>query len=336
MKVFFLAFLFMACAFAESKGFFITAGGIDTKKDGKYIECEFGTIYKTLDFEKWELPFKGGPVKENFSHANSNLVRCIAYGNGVFVAVGNAQCVYISNDGIKWQEVPMVNAMSINFGNGHFLACNAKQFMTSKDGIKWEITEQEGDFKVWNKGKGAQHIRKTIYGNGVFLVYGQQRIGVTKDCKTFLNHKIILDKNHKKSLITFGAGKFVWVNAEMGHKISTDGINWKNLTIDQDSSLKQNSLLWTGNEFIAGGSGYVYHSKDGNNWTKHKSNNDKFTLSSYGDGKLVSFFSWKGGATSAISRDLGITWEKAKWQEKNMLFRLFYFNGKEIIGINGG
>ncbi|MCM8533273.1 MAG: hypothetical protein NE330_19040 [Lentisphaeraceae bacterium] len=330
-----LALLLTSTIYADDNGFFITAGGPDTKKNGKTIESEFGTILTTKDFEKWDLRFKGGPVKDKFTHANSNIVRCIAYGNGVFVAVGNAPCIYLSKDGVSWETIPMVNAMSVNFGNGKFLACNTKQFMTSTDGRNWKIVEQDTTgFKVWDKGKGAQHVRKTIFGNGVFLVYGQQRLGVTKDCKTFLHHRLFTNKSNAKSIITFGNGHFVWVHPEKGNQISTDGINWQPLVID--SEVKQDSLLWTGNEFIAGGSGFIYHSKNGKEWTKTKTNMKKFTLSAYGNGQLVSFYSWKGGATSTISRDLGKTWEKTKWQEKNMLFRLYYFNGETLIGNNGG
>ena len=69
--------------------------------------------------------------------------------------------------------------MSVEYGNGIFLAPNASQFMVSTDGLKWEIRKPKVDFPIWGK-EGAGHIRKTVFGNGVFVCVGEQRIGVTK------------------------------------------------------------------------------------------------------------------------------------------------------------
>ena len=333
MKQFLIILFFSISLFADTEGFFITVGGINGEQGGHKLEGQFGTIYKTKDFKNWDELFKGGPIKKDFSHAKNNLLRCMAYGNGTFVAIGNPKCVIISKDGQTWKEVETPHgAFNVAFGNGKFLAGTASNLMTSTDGEKWESVRMDKSIPVWGK-TGASHIRKIVYGNGVFLVYGEQRIGVTKDCRTFLDHKIISDKSHRSSVVAFGAGKFIWLNPVNGHKVSTDGINWTPLVIEQETLKDQKSLLWTGEKFMVKSGKNIFTSTDGESWEKFQPSFQYCRLTTVGDNKTVSFHGWD--STFFISEDGGKTWgQKQKTDIKARQF--YYFNGKEIIGLGGG
>lgn len=113
------------------------------------MEGQFGTIYKSVNLKDWDEVFKGGPVKDAFSHSKNNMLRCLTYGNGVFVATGNPKAILRSTNGSDWQEISTPSgSMSVAYGNGMFLAANASHFISSKDGLAWEYTKQPGEFRV--------------------------------------------------------------------------------------------------------------------------------------------------------------------------------------------
>ena len=160
MKNILLTLLFTALAGGAAEGFFIAVGGINSEKNGHKIEAEFGTIYTSPDGENWTERFKGGPVKDGFSHARNNMWRCLTYGNGRFAATGNPKAALLSTDGRNWEVVAAPSgAFSVEFGNGIFLAPNAYSFMSSKDGRTWERSKLKPDFKVWG---GADHCRRCV------------------------------------------------------------------------------------------------------------------------------------------------------------------------------
>ena len=333
MKTFLILIFFTSAILAESSGFFITVGGINGEKDGHKLEGQFGTIYKTADLKNWKEVFKGGPIKEGFNHAQNNMLRCMAYGNGTFVAIGNPKCVIVSKDGENWKEVETPHgAFNVAFGNGKFLAGTASNLMTSVDGENWETVRMDKSIPVWGK-TGASHIRKIVYGNGVFIVYGEQRFGVTKDCKTFIKHEVLTDKSHRSSVITFGSGKFIWLNPVNGHKISEDGINWTLLEVDESTLKDQKGILWTGEEFLVKSSKFIYKSKNGTDWEKITPSFQYCRLTTAGNGKLLSFHGWD--STFFYSEDGGTNWG-TKQKTDIRARRVYFFNGKEIIGLGGG
>lgn len=65
----------------------------------------------------------------------------VAFGNGVFVAVGATGSIYVSSDGQSWTNHGFgTNTLNrIVFGNGTFvIAGNKGTILTSSDGIKWK------------------------------------------------------------------------------------------------------------------------------------------------------------------------------------------------------
>ncbi len=303
-----------------SAGRFFAYGGVNGKDaDGKLLENEFGVIWSSTDGERWEQVFKGGMMKEKQSHGENNGVTGLARGNGRFVAVGSKGIgAMYSEDGRKWTHATKLGdgitcaPGGFAFGNDMFVICNVVEFLVSADGVTWEKRptykeiEKRHGVGVWDP-KGPGHVRGLVFGNGVFVHYGEKRLGTSRDAKTFLHHEIMPGNQG----LIFGGGRFIVLNTTTGHKTSKDGIEWKPFTIDGDDKdlLKhQNSGVWTGEEFVISGKGCVYHSKDGETWTKTVVKKGNVSLKSANRGLLIGSL-YPTGFTS--SRDGGESWVRA-------------------------
>ena len=104
----------------------------------------------------------------------SSNVRKIAYGNGVFVALGGGGSINIppvtqtSVDGINWTlRTCVVNEIirDLKFLNGQFFACgdSAASFGVSTDGINWILR---------TSGFGTTAVKSISYGNNLYTLSG--------------------------------------------------------------------------------------------------------------------------------------------------------------------
>lgn len=328
---------------AEEQGFFLALGGINgTAPDGHKLEGQFGTIYISPDGENWQQVFQGGPVKEDFNHAKNNMLRCLTYGEGRFVATGNPQCVVVSEDGKNWEIVPAPGgSMSVEYGNGMFLAPKASHLMTSKDGLSWTRERQPGDFPIWGQ-EGAGHIRKTVFGNDRFVCIGEQRLGVTKDGRTWLHHEILpQDQRPGRQILLFGNGVFVWLCEKIPSRWSKDGIDWKPITfpdLPEEAVFGMGGGVFDGEKFLAapskvsGDDRVIYSSRDGKTWTKAVAPAGSTRFSTAGKGLLLENQGWS--RSFAVSADGGKTWKQIKADVPSR--KVYFFDGQRIIGQSGG
>jgi hypothetical protein len=191
----------------------------------------------------------------------------VAYGNGVFVAVGggdNYAPYQLTRDGKTWKEIRpgwKGRIGHIAFGKGRFVA-GGGTFSISEDGEHWKL----GARIPFAKGV---HLRHIVFGNGVFLGAGDtwsKEAGwyrvVTPDGESvthFENGKLPVRG------LAFGAGRFVAVQGDGSMESSRDGINWDRSDLEAD---KDNySILWTGKEFVVSGGKGTLVSLDGRTWT---------------------------------------------------------------------
>lgn len=305
---------FTASSAEMPSGLFFSIGGINGQEsDGKLREAEFGSIAISQDGRNWETVFKAGMVKDGFSHANNNLIRGITYGKGRYVAVGNPGIgILVSEDGRTWKHVTKYkdgyDGFNVCFGNGVFLVARAGELIRSEDGLTWtkHRTPFEGK-RTFGEG-GLGHMRQVVFGNGLFVCLGDNRIAVTHDGKSY-DHVLFHSENGStgRQSIHFGGGHFLWLRTT-GHQISTDGVTWKPLVIgdddaDQTRTGQAISTVWTGDRFLTGGKAQFFESPDGTHWTKIQSKG-YFRPEAAGNGVILG----KG----SLSPDGGKTWTKAE------------------------
>ena len=253
--------------------------------------------------QQWEE--KGGD--------NSNNLISIAYGNGLFVAVGGggwsrdsqAGHILVSSDGKDWTEVlKLPNRISpVMFGNGRFVAGGPdKTLWWSADGKKWQPGAKV-DFKGW-----AFWFRSGAYGNGTFVFRGNAE----KDQKVqwcFTSHDgtsvtpLQVDLPEGATAPCFGAGKFLMIAKGGICLTSADGEKWDRKPIAGGEELQY--AVWTGKLFYAAGKKGAFTSADGLVWTKLADRVPARVL--YGSDSLFIGTSWPGQMWHSSD---GVKWEK--------------------------
>ena len=189
----------------------------------------------------------------------------VAYGNGVFVAVGNDGYVAYSSDGATWSTPVQVGTdswYSITFANGKFVAVgNTGYTTTTTDGQTWTTPFQVSGL--------SQRLQQVRYGNGVFCAVGWDNKSTTStDGITWATPVNIGSNFNRITTILFDGDNFVCFSGTQDYyATSTDGVTWTTNTINKDmskhSSAFGNSVYVVGSEV----SGQVMYSSDLTTWS---------------------------------------------------------------------
>src|ERR1051326_8931201 len=143
-----------------------------------------GVVALLLFFHQSEGNLKAGEPLDHWTLRNplpisSGLSR-VAYGNGIFLAVGENWAVVLSSDGIHWtnQVSPSSDAFhspsGLTFGNGLFVAVEGgTNIWTTVDGVSWS---SRGIDLSQVASTGAYRI---IYAKGVFVAVGDSGLILT-------------------------------------------------------------------------------------------------------------------------------------------------------------
>jgi len=192
-------------------------------------------------------------------------VRGIAYGNGVYVAVGSQGLVMNSPDGVNWTIVnagTSWNITDVTFGNNKFVAVGSDEgslCMTSTDGQNWNVVNYGSpigdidatsvtygnglfvtvgqcgkawstDAVTWHPSSSLSPLSSVTYGNGVFVAVGQDPTGAaaiyTSANGTTWSAASIPPGGYYFTDVTFGGGNFVATRAMYKICTSPDGISW--------------------------------------------------------------------------------------------------------------
>lgn len=193
--------------------------------------------------------FDGITWSDQVSHVSGNL-KDVAYGNGLFVAVG-----------VSYNSIPMVTM--------------------SSDGISWTSKNFSSGFKYepWR-------LESIAFGNGKFVASGiggvkeQNIFAVSSDGITWSSQMTGLANADKISDITFGDSQFVAVSGSGKIMTSHDGITWENGVSNLPCYLSAVAFGNHGFVTVGNGSssfeftkGKVYHSADGKTWTEQNIGN---------------------------------------------------------------
>lgn len=246
--------------------------------------------------------------------------RAVAFGNGRFSAVGSyggANLLAMTTDGETWKtgsrDAKYVSYLrGLGFGKGMFLGLGgdpgavgqSKPFvMLSEDGITWgEIIPIEG----------KNMLRRVCYGNDRFVAVGDRgRRAASTDAREWRD-----DPNVKAidTLIdvTFGNGIFVGAGLHGLRMSSEDGIAWSERLVGEEGE-HINSVLWTGERFVAVGQGATYLSPDGRKWERVPNKNAP-QIAIHG-GKLFLGAAWRGRLLTSPD---AINWQEAFQSEQHV------------------
>ena len=209
-----------------------------------------------LDNWHWRNPLPDG-----------NDLKGLAYGNGLFVAVGSYGTIVTSTDKITWikrSTDSIYNLFDVAFGDGKFVAVGDSTILSSVDGKSWVR-----QLNNWATG--------ITYGNGLFVAVAGDNIFTSPDGVTWTK-RIPPASNIGLNKVGYAKGIFVAFGHGSGGDIiatSSDGITWTQRYSGIPGSAGGPAGFAYGNDiFVISGSGGVgitttYTSHDGVEWTKH-------------------------------------------------------------------
>ena len=219
------------------------------------------------------------------SSVNTNIFYKIAYGNGVYVAVGYGfieAWIATSADGINWvRKTPPNNSIqSITYGNGIFVITTGHN---STDGITWSLPRVTANI-------GFNDI---TYGNGIFvgagIMNGFISYSYTKNNGNWFR-SVFSGETIPYSSVTYGNGLFVAVGtgavvnvAPFNIRVSYDGENWGKAITSSNVTFQR--VTYFGNKFVAvGNSAEIQTSTDGFFWETQENDITQYTLNGVASG----------------------------------------------------
>lgn len=257
---------------AYGNGRYVAVGG---KAQGKA-----GYVTTSIDGETWSTPVI---ITNNPSNGSLDYLVSVIYGNGKFVAVGNADVnvnytrVTTSTNGITWTTCTNVlsndntnYAQEIIFANGKFVLITSTEFITSTDATNWTRLS-----------KFPNTAHSIACGDGKFVVGGNSgKIYTSTDGTTWTTFQMDnVGRNEHIYCVAYGNDIFNAISPKGVVYTSTDGITWTyKTTIKLPSSLDASWCEWSRLRFVnglfivVGGSPYkgqkmCAYSIDGANWT---------------------------------------------------------------------
>lgn len=182
----------------------------------------------------------------------------VAFGNGVFVAVGGNGVIATSSDGSHWahRDTPDHNnweSVAYSPTAGWVALAWGGQLVTSRDGSNWTSPSplpHAGPSGGWNK---------VVFGNGVFVAASDEGSAESSDGRNWITGGTPLH------WVSFGNGIFVGVAPDGSPMVSSDGIHWPALTASPKST--DTRVAFGNGLFVAANSTGLSTSVDGVQWT---------------------------------------------------------------------
>lgn len=227
------------------------------------------------------------------------VFRAASYGSGRFVAVGTFGGTGIfstSSHGAAWEPgstsaKPVYALRGLGFGREQFLGLggdpgavgDSRPFIaTTTDGLVWSQPEPV---------TGKEILRRVAWGNDRFVAVGDRgRRAASSDGRTWT------DATGVKAIdtlidVAFGKGLFVGVGLHGLRMSSVNGIGWSERLVGEEGE-HINSVIWTGERFVAVGQGATYFSPDGSAWQRLPNHNAPL-IAVFGQGTFVGA-AWRG------------------------------------------
>lgn len=190
---------------AYGKGEFLATGG-----DPGNVAGSAPYVVRSADGETW------GEFEDIDGR---QTLRRLAYGNGVWVGVGDRGRRSVSPDGKKWKDAPDTRALDtlvdVTYGNGLFVGVGLHGLrMTTADGLKWSAPV---------RGEEGEHLNAVLWTGERFVAVGAGATYASPD-----GTKWTREPNKDAPLaVAFGGGVFVGAAWKGRLLRSTDAVRWE-------------------------------------------------------------------------------------------------------------
>src|SRR6266850_4866559 len=272
---------------------------------------------------------------------SSNHLQGVAYGHGLFVAVGDQNTILTSPTGTDWmQRTSGVSVLhSATTGNGWFVAGGqeAALIRSSRDGINW--TNGIGT-------TGLQRVFGFTHANNLFVGVGRG----TRSDNSFSSY-VVTSRNaidwdypflpttntlltNTLLAVTHGTNLFVAVGETGTIITSTDGTTWTVRNSGTLASLR--AIAFHQSRFIAAGDGgIVLASPDGISWSAAPPASFDIRALASGPGALVAVGSFGSSGRLQASPD-GLSWPGTSRAFGQPLNAIVYGPGSFVASGDGG
>jgi hypothetical protein len=274
--------------------------------------------------------------------------RSVAYGNGVWVAVGKSSAM-TSTDGVTWTALSGDWTgdngywTSITYGGGRWVAVSDNyRARTSTDLVNWTITApSRSRQQPWSD--VTYGLADADGNNGLFVAVGwtgtyqslANQIMTSPDGENWTAQTA--PNLRSLSSVTYGNGLFVAVSSTQYDNLtsvitSPDGVTWTERTTPY---AYWQSVAYENGIFVAVGGGYgssrVMTSPDGVTWTGRILSFDAALLSVvYGDGVWVAVSN--SGIRVLTSPD-AITWTAQSSASDSAFWKSVAYNGSKLVAV---
>lgn len=147
------------------------------------------------------------------------FVHDVAYGDGLFVAVGADALIQTSSNGKNWSFVQVEfgkTLRGIAYGNGKFVAVGDNGLILySKYGKNWSKSTSAAIYSY----------NSVTFANGMFVLVGPAGVLATSTDGNFWMYRYTGTKNNLKG-VAYGNGKWIAVGMNRTMVTSTNGLQW--------------------------------------------------------------------------------------------------------------
>ncbi len=242
------------------------------------------------------------------------LLYGVAYGEGLFVAVGENGFILTSPDGVTWTwRDSGVNTSlgGVTYGNGRFVAVGQEgTVVTSPDGITWT----SGSLGI------GLPLAAVTYGNGRYVAVGYNTVATSTDGASWSYKRV--DFYGPCYDIVYGSGRFV-AACDGGIYLSSDGLTWA----QKSAGVSLGVVYGNGRFVVTGPDRLVWSSTDGETWTSRTSGvSGDFWGIAFGNGKYVAV-----GVDGVIATSTdGETWTERRSGTGRWLWHVAYGDGQFV------
>jgi hypothetical protein len=262
-------------------------------------------------------------AQQNWRYVNplpGSTYKSVAFGNGLYVAVGDNSMIASSPDATTWTIRRQANSNAIlnkvAFADGRFIAVGqgtsttvlgGALILTSLDGITWTQATVNLNAQLFS----------IVHNGTIWLASGLSSppaYATSTDGVTWTVRGVTTGDGLTR--VAYGNGRFVGINDQNRVNTSTDGVTWTRSFVvgsaDSTSFSFGEVVFFNGSFYTAGRdsgfNGTIYKSTDGATWTQAAapaSSNGGFTFIGQTTGAMV-----VGGNGGLFTSTDGTTWTK--------------------------